>query len=97
MDHADLQVILRYVQTDLTSASARDDFDERIAPGGEVLFIAKIEVDVRDVKTGDIIWSGDIQRRHEVSPGEFMHTGRASVSLLEAFNELLEKFPGVPK
>ncbi len=90
----DLQVLLRYEQTDLSESVEHDDFDERIEGGGEVRFIARMVVDMKDPATGDTVWSGSIQRIHDVSPGEYMHTGRASLALLEAFTLLLEDYPG---
>jgi hypothetical protein len=94
MEDADLDVVLKYVQTNLIQGNAKDDFDESLSPGGDVRFIAKIVVEIRDADSGEMVWSGSIQRTHNVSPGEFMHTGRASISLLDSFIELLVDFNG---
>ncbi len=96
-DGGDLNVILRFEQVDLARPEIRDDFDERISPGGEVRFIARIIIDMKDAKTGETVWSGSIQRTHDISPGEYMHTGRASVALLDAFSALLMDYPGKKK
>ena len=96
-ENADLDVELRYEQQDLIAPAEYDGFDERIAPGGDVRFVAKIVVEMRDASTNATVWSGSIQRIHEVSPGEFMHTGRASISLFNSFNELLDEYPGEEK
>jgi hypothetical protein len=93
-DDADLDVVLKYVQTNLIQDNAKDDFDESLSPGGDVRFIAKIVVEIKDASSGKMVWSGSIQRTHNVSPGEFMHTGRASISLLDSFLELLVDFNG---
>ncbi|MBQ76662.1 MAG: hypothetical protein CMQ20_16775 [Gammaproteobacteria bacterium] len=91
-EKADLDVELKYVQQKLGTTLDRDGFDERIAPGGEVRFVAKIIVDMRDAETHETVWSGSIQRTHDVSSGEYMHTGRASIALLDSFNELLKGY-----
>jgi hypothetical protein len=89
----DLSVLLRFEQDDLTVPRPISDFDERIAPGGDVRFVARIAIEVTDVRTDKMIWSGGIHRLHDISPGEYMHTGRASVALLEAFKRALTDFP----
>lgn len=96
-DGADLDVVLKYVQTNLMQSNAKDDFDESLSPGGDVRFIAKIVVEIKETSSGKMVWSGSIQRTHTVSPGEFMHTGRASISLLDSFMELLVDFDGETK
>jgi hypothetical protein len=97
MEDADLAITLRFEQIDLTQENAKDDFDEHISPGGEVRFIAKMIVEVRKTNKDKIMWSGSIQRTHTVSPGEYMHTGNASIALLDAFSELLSEYPGKTK
>lgn len=49
---------------------------------------------IKDASSGKMVWSGSIQRTHTVSPGEFMHTDRASIALLDSFMELLVEFTG---
>ncbi len=93
-DNGDLKVMLRYEQIDLSQSIEHDDFDERMEGGGEVRFIAKMVVDMQDPASGQTVWSGSIQRIHDVSPGEYMHTGRASLALLDAFTALLADYPG---
>ena len=94
MQDADLDVVLKYVQTNLIQNNAKDDFDESLSPGGDVRFIAKIVFEIKDAGSGKMVWSGSIQRTHNISPGEYMHTGRASISLLDSFMELLVDFNG---
>ena len=97
MEDADLAITLSYEQIDLNQQNVKDDFGEHIAPGGEVRFIAKMVVEVRKTGTEKIMWAGSIQRTHTISPGEYMHTGNASIALLDAFNELLIEYPGNAK
>ncbi len=97
-DDAGLNVLLSYIQQDLSgtlpNSVPRDNFDERIATGGETRFIARIQIEMRDARSGEMVWSGSLQRTHTVAPGDYMHTGRASVSLLENFRQVLTTAPG---
>lgn len=90
----DVVVTLRYEQQDLSDPVDVDSFDERIESGGDVRFIAKMVVEMRAAGSDEIAWSGTIQRVHNIGPGEYMHTGRASLALLESFMALLESYPG---
>ena len=90
---ADLHVELIYEQEDMINEEKHADFGGHISPGGEVRFIAAIKVNIYDSPTNELVWAGVLRRLHEVSPGEYMHTGRASVVLLDSFVELLSSFP----
>jgi hypothetical protein len=90
---SDLVVELRYKQDNLTPDTKRDDFAEHIAMGDSRRFVAKVIIEIRDVATNQIVWEGQVQRLHDVSAGEFMHTGKASIALLEAFTQVLVDFP----
>jgi hypothetical protein len=89
----DLFVELIYVQDNLTLDVRRDDFAEHIAPGDSLRFVAKVIIKVRDVDTHQVVWEGQVQRLHDVGAGEFMHTGKASIALLDAFTRVLVDFP----
>ncbi|MFT7246467.1 MAG: hypothetical protein ACI82A_003843 [Candidatus Azotimanducaceae bacterium] len=89
----DAVATLRLEQVQMLENRTRDDFDERIEEGGETRFMARIIVEIRVAKEDKVLWQGSVQRLHTVRPGDFMHTGRASVSFLEAFRELLEDYP----
>lgn len=92
-DGADLAVVLRYEQENFSLDEASDDFDERIATGNSLRFLAKIVIEVRETGAEPMIWAGQLHRIHDVGPGEYMHTGKASVALLEAFTTALKTFP----
>ncbi len=96
-ENGDLVARVSYVQEDLPIAARYDDFDERVSEGGDVRFVAKIVVELVDAKSNETVFSGSIQRIHEVSPGEYMHTGRASLAIFEAFSDLLAEYPEPPK
>ena len=89
----DLHVQLKYDQSNLLDSVDHDDFGDHIAPGGDVRFIARVTVNIYDGQSRELVWSGSLQRLHDVSPGEYMHTGNASVALLQSFSELLASFP----
>lgn len=88
----DLVVTLRYVQNNLTRHRQRDDFEERISTGDSERFAARVAIEFRDAITKDVVWSGHIERIHDVGPGEWMHTGRASVAIYDSFVEILKDY-----
>lgn len=89
----DLKVVLRYEQENISSQERHDDFEGHLAPGGKVRYLAKVWVEMSDAKTDVLVWSGSIQRIHDVDAGEFMHAGKASVALQQAFQNLLASYP----
>ncbi|MBT4159917.1 MAG: hypothetical protein HOC70_01430 [Gammaproteobacteria bacterium] len=86
-------VTIRYEQEDLTTAVSHDAFDERIDEGSDTRFVARIVVEVRARNASEVLWSGSIQRLHNIRPGDYMHTGRASVAFLDAFRDMLSSYP----
>lgn len=88
----ELAVVLGFEQTNLQRPQTHDDFDEQIASGDAMRFIARVVIEVRDIETGDLVWSGNIERLHNVGPGDYMHTGPASISIYEAFTEVLKEY-----
>ena len=92
----DLIVDLSFKQINLApddESKRKPDFAERISTGDAVRFIARINIDVRAASDNSLVWAGHIQREHVVGPGEYMHIGPASVSVFEAFVEVLQSFP----
>ena len=90
----DAVVTLRYVQETLRREVEQENYEERIDQGGEARFVARVVVEIRAAGADEIVWQGSIQRIHSIRPGDYMHTGRASVALLEAFRDLLSDYPG---
>ncbi|MCB1671345.1 MAG: DUF4136 domain-containing protein [Gammaproteobacteria bacterium] len=60
----------------------------------ELRYIAVVNVSMRETRTGEEVWAGQISRIHTVSPGEYMHEGNARVAFLETFRDLLSNYPG---
>ncbi|MBT4492271.1 MAG: hypothetical protein HOC70_03440 [Gammaproteobacteria bacterium] len=87
--NATLKVRLSYRQDELPMAGRFSNFDERVSEGGDVRFVARIVIEMRD-EVGKLVFDGSIDRIHEVSPGEYMHTGPASVAIYDAFQSLLK-------
>jgi len=91
-EDGDLVAVLRYEQIDLTPERLRDDFDEHIAAGDTQRFIARVAVEIRDPDTEEVVFSGHVQRLHDVGAGDWMHTGRASQAIFESFQQVLEGY-----
>lgn len=91
-DEPDLAVVLRYVQENLSIPRERDNFEEMISTGDSERFAARMTIEIRDPASGTLVWSGYIERLHDVGPGEWMHTGRASVAIYDSFVEVLKDF-----
>ncbi len=93
-ENGDLHVILRYEQENLSMPNDYDEFDERIDDGLRTRFMAKVVIEMTDTDNDQVVWSGSLQRIHNVGPGDYMHTGIASIAMLEAMRELLLDYPG---
>ncbi len=94
-DHSgnpDLNITLRYEQIDLGTGAKKVEGDEQITMDDSLKFVARIAIEARVTGEADIIWSGYVQKIHDVAPGEWMHTGNASVAFLDAFNKVLADF-----
>ena len=59
----------------------------------ELNYIATVLIDMTETATGKEVWSGKINRIHRVTPGEYMHEGRARIAFLETFRDLLTHYP----
>ena len=66
---------------------------ERIAPGGGVRFIAQVVIEMKDSVSGELLWSGSMQRIHNVYEGSYMHDAPARTAMRNAFLELFAGFP----
>ncbi len=66
---------------------------ERIAPGGGVRFMARVELEMRNSLTRDTIWSASMQRLHNVYEGSYMHDAPARAAMRAAFMEIFADYP----
>ena len=91
-DKPDLNIVLKYQQVDLGGGANEIDGHDRVTMDDSLRFVARIVIEIREAGKSDVIWSGHVQRIHDVTPGEWMHTGNASVAFLDAFNKVLVDF-----
>ena len=90
----DLIVTLSYKHVNLNPEQQDiDPFIRQEAIDTELRYIAVVEITMRETATGQVVWSGEVSRIHNVSPGEYMHEGRAREAFLETFRDLLSKYP----
>lgn len=91
----DAQSVLRmtFVNKTLERGPEEQEAWERIAPGGGVRFIAQVVIELEDSVTGDLIWSGSMQRIHNVYEGSYMHDGPARAAMRVAFTDLFANLP----
>ena len=87
-ESADLRVVLRYEQDNLATLARQRGQDERVSEAGDVRYVAPIVVEMYD--NDGLMFEGSIDKFHDVSPGEYMHTGNASVEIYEALVALLD-------
>jgi len=59
----------------------------------ELSYVAEIEVRMYETATSNLVWAGSISRIHQVTPGEYMHEGRARMEFQQAFRTLLANYP----
>lgn len=59
----------------------------------ELRYIAVINISMRETRSGEEVWAGRISRIHTVSPGEYMHEGRARIAFQETFRDILRNYP----
>lgn len=92
--NADLQVTLAYNHINLrTDQEVIDPFVRIESMNTEISYIAAIDIEMREVASGDLVWAGSINRAHHVAPGEYMHEEGARPAFQEAFRNLLSSYP----
>ena len=85
---------MRYVDKTLTrEEEAELESWERIAPGGGVRFIAQVQLEMRNSVTRELMWSGSMQRVHNVYEGSYMHDAPARTAMRNAFLEIFANYP----
>lgn len=71
-----------------------DDFEGHLEAGGGASFTARLTLRLIDTRTNTEVMRGALSRHHHVAPGDYMHDGRARLSMYEGFSDLLRKFAG---
>lgn len=90
----DLRIVLRYNHVNLFPEQQDIDPFVRIDSfSTELNYIATLEVEMYETRTGEQVWGGAISRIHSVVPGEYMHEDRARPEFQQAFRQLLLAYP----
>lgn len=70
-----------------------DPFERRIEDDVVLRYEATIMVEIRESASGRVVYAGQINHLHSVTPGEFMHEERARPEFANAFRAMLESYP----
>ncbi len=90
----DVRAVLTYRHINLDPETEDiDPFVRLESISTELRYIARIDVDIYETRSNDLVWAGSISRIHQVSPGEYMHEDRAKPSFYQAFSNLLADYP----
>lgn len=93
---SDLTIKLTFTKehdASMVDEQSKDGFNESIGPGANVSFMARVSIEIFDSSRNELIWTGRVERFHDVGHGEYMHTGNASVAFYDAFIRALTSFP----
>ena len=91
----DLVVTLSYNHVTLIPEQANiDPFVKQASTDVELRYIAVINISMRETRTNEEVWAAQVSRIHTVSPGEYMHEGRARTAFLDTFRDVLTDYPG---
>jgi hypothetical protein len=91
---ADADLVMTYVNRTLEGGEAvRDEAWETIAPGGGIRFIAEVRLEMTDVLSGELLWSGTMGRVHNVYEGSYMHAAPGRAGMRNGFQSLFSEFP----
>lgn len=89
-----VRITLSYQHVNLNpEQEAIDPFERQLEEDVTLRYIATIVVDIRESSTGEMVWSGQINRIHTVIPGEYMHEDVARPEFAGAFREMLATYP----
>jgi hypothetical protein len=89
-----LRVALSYRHVNLNPEQENiDPFERRIEEDIVLRYEATIIVEMRESASGLLVWSGQINHLHSVTPGEFMHEERARPEFANAFRAMLASYP----
>ena len=87
-------LLMAFVNRTLSTGEQRDlDAWEQVAPGGGVRFIAEVQIELRNTVTGELLWSGSMQRIHNVYEGSYMHDSPARAAMRQAFMDIFADYP----
>jgi hypothetical protein len=58
-----------------------------------VRFVAQVQLELKNSVTGEMLWSGSMQRVHNVYEGSYMHDAPARAAMRNAFLEIFGDYP----
>jgi len=93
-DGADAILNMTFINRTLeTGEAAQDEAWETISPGGGVRFIAEVRLKMTDAASGEKVWSGNMDRVHNVYEGSYMHDAPGRAAMRDAFLDMFADFP----
>ncbi len=93
----DIRIVMTYRHIELFPGQPDiDPFVRMDALNVELNYIARIEIQMIETSSNEVVWAGSVSRIHQVSPGEYMHEDRARPYFYQAFQSLLESYPALP-
>ncbi|MDO8907088.1 MAG: hypothetical protein Q7W55_01165 [Pseudohongiella sp.] len=91
-----LRVTLSYRHVNLNPEQEQiDPFERRIEQDVVLRYEATILVEMRESASGRVVYAGQINHLHSVTPGEFMHEERARPEFANAFRAMLASYPAL--
>ena len=92
----DVRVVLRYDHINLnTQQQDIDPFIRVESISVQLDYIARIEIEITETSSNNVIWGGTISRIHQVTPGEYMHEDRSRPAFRQAFRSVLASYPSL--
>ena len=90
---ADAILSMTFINKTLERDQERIEAWENTAPAGGVRFIAQVVLEMTHSVTGELIWSGSMQRVHTVYEGSYMHDAPARTAMRDAFLAMFADYP----
>lgn len=90
---ADAVLKMTFINKTLERDQERIEAWEKTAPAGGVRFVAQVVLEMTHSVTGELVWSGSMQRTHTVYEGSYMHDAPARAAMRTAFLEMFADYP----
>lgn len=94
LDRPDLHITILFDQVFLSPDSLPADyFGEGVEPGDATRFMAAISIDVIDVSSEHIVWSGRLSRIHTDPHGQPRGNDHKMQGIIDGFGEIFADYP----
>lgn len=91
---ADAVLTMTYIHWLLSKEeNAREVAWGTLSPGGDSRFIAKVDVELKNSVTREVVWSGTMSKHHYAAIGAYMHDVPARSAMRKAFSALFADYP----